>query len=284
MQDDVRGADRTHPARMGNIIGDAVASARATFTPDRGLVVVGAAGLVVSLLCLIAVAVRGTFIPPEGKMLDATTFSFGVGIFALTIALLLPLAGYSEAARRRWRAAFYIFIVYGLVVAGIVFGVTAALNTTLFMILGLRFFRTDVLTDRPTLLLGIRYGVVAVVISFAVGVVMSVISGREVGEAGNLLLTHALGVHGIQFVPVVALLLLWAASGQGATRWLHAAGVGWLTACVAALGQALFGRPPMEVSMLTTVMFAGLAVWTAAAGYAMVSWRRAAARPLLGET
>jgi hypothetical protein len=122
------------------------------------------------------------------------------------------------------------------------------------------------------------------VISFAVGVVMSVISGREVGEAGNLLLTHALGVHGIQFVPVVALLLLWAASGQGATRWLHAAGVGWLTACVAALAQALLGRPPMEVSMLTTVMFAGLAVWAAAAGYAMVSWRRAAARPLLGET
>jgi hypothetical protein len=261
----------------------------------------------VSLLCLIAVALRGSFIPPEGKMLDAATFSFGVGIFALTIALLLPLAGYSEAARRRWRAAFYIFIVYGLVVesiqsfrgldprftdaggavdvvAGIIFGVTAALNTTLFVILGLRFFRTDVLTDRPTLLLGIRYGVVAVVISFAIGVVMSVNSGRAVGEAGNLLLTHALGVHGIQFVPVVALLLLWAASGQGATRWLHAAGVGWLTACAAALGQALLGRPPMEASILTTVMFAGLAVWAAAAVYAMVSWRRAAARPLLGKT
>lgn len=307
MPDDVGGAGRTHPARMGNIIADAVTSARATFTPDRGLVVVGAAGLVVSLLCLISVAVRGSFIPPEGKMLDAATFSFGVGIFALTIALLLPLAGYSGAARRRWRAAFYIFIVYGLavesiqsfrgldprftdaggavdVVAGIVFGVTAALNTTLFLILGLRFFRSDVLTDRPTLLLGIRYGVVAVVISFAVGVVMSVISGREVGEAGNLLLTHALGVHGIQFVPMVALLLLWAASGQGASRWLHAAGVGWLTACAAALGQALLGRPPMEVSIWTTVMFAGLAVWAAAAGYATVSWRRAAARPLLGET
>jgi hypothetical protein len=119
-------------------------------------------------------------------------------------------------------------------------------------------------------------------ISFAVGVLMSIISGRDVGEAGNLLLTHALGVHGIQFVPVVAL-LLWAASGQGATRWLHAAGVGWLTAYAAALGQALLGRPPMEVSRLTTVMFAGLAVWAAAAGYAMVSWRRAAARPSLGE-
>jgi hypothetical protein len=177
MQEEVREADVTRSARTGNIIGAAVASARASFTPDRGLVVVGAAGLVVTLLCLIAVAVRGSFIPPEGKMLDAATFSFGVGIYVLTIALLLPLAGYSEAARRRWRAAFYVFIVYGLavesiqsfrgldprftdaggavdVVAGIVFGVTAALNTTLFIILGLRFFRTDVLTDRRTLCSG----------------------------------------------------------------------------------------------------------------------------------
>ena len=155
--------------------------------------------------CLVGVAVEGATIPPEGKLLDAATFCFGVGVFTVTIALLLPLAGYSPAARRRWRRAFYVFAVYGLVlesvqafrgidprfteagsgldvVAGVVFGITAALNVVLFVVLGVRFFRSDVLADRPVLRLGIRYGVVAVAISFAVGVVMSVNSGRDIGR------------------------------------------------------------------------------------------------------
>jgi hypothetical protein len=180
------------------------------------------AGLGIALLCFIAVGMRGSFISPEGKMLDAATFAFGVGVFSLTIALILPLAGYSDTARLRWRRAFYVFVVYGLalesiqsfrgldprfnevgdtidVAAGILFGITAALNTVLFVIMGLRFFRADVLHHQPILRLGIRYGVIAVMISFAVGIGMSVISGREVGDTGNLLVAHALGVHGIQF-------------------------------------------------------------------------------------
>ena len=135
------------------------AFARVSFAREPGLVAVGVAGLVVALLCLIAVAVRGSFIPPEGKMLDAVTFSFGVGLFTLTVALLLPLAGYSQAARRRWRRAYYLFAVYGLALesiqslrgldprfteaggpldelAGVIFGVTAGLNTVLFLIPG----------------------------------------------------------------------------------------------------------------------------------------------------
>ena len=158
-----------------------LASARAVVGREPGLFAVGVAGVVLAGVCLIAVAVRGRFIPPEGKMLDAATFCFGVGVFTLTVALLLPLAGYSPSVRRRWRRAFYVFAVYGLVleplqafrgldprfteeggqvdvVAGIVFGVTAAFNTVLFVILGLRFFRSDVMADRPTLRVGVRYG------------------------------------------------------------------------------------------------------------------------------
>ena len=135
------------------------------------------------------------------------------------------------AGRRRWRRGFYVFVVYGLVleplqafrgldprfteegnevdvVAGIVFGLTALFNTVLFVILGLRFFRSDVMADRATMRLGIRYGAVAVALSFAVGIVMSVNSGRHIGDDGNLLLSHGLGVHGIQAIPLVALLVL----------------------------------------------------------------------------
>ncbi len=272
---------------------------RVTVRREPGLTLVGAAGVVLALVCLVAVAVRGRYIPPEGKMLDAAIFCFGVGVFTLTVMLMLPLAGYTPTHRRRWRRSFYVFAVYGLavesiqafrgldprfteegsqldVIAGIIFGVTAGLNTVLFVFLGLRFFRSDVLADRPVLRLGIRYGVAAVWISFAVGIVMSVNSGRDIGDEGNLLLSHGLGVHGIQAIPVVALLVAAAPTTPPATSWLHAAGIGWLVACTAALVQALVGDPPLEASILTTVIVAGLAVWAAGASQTLLTWRRTA--------
>jgi hypothetical protein len=267
---------------------------------------VGAAGVVLGLVCLVAVAVHGRVVPPEGKMLDAATFCFGVGVFTLTVMLLLPLAGYTPTGRRRWRRGFYLFVVYGLavesiqafrgldprfteeggqvdVVAGIVFGFTAALNTVLFVVLGLRFFRPDVLADRPGLRVGIRYGAVAVALSFAVGIVMSINSGRDIGDEGNLLLSHGLGVHGIQAIPAVALLLA-AASTPAATTWLHVAGLGWLAACTAALAQAVLGHPPLEASVLTALIVAGLAVWAGVAGRSLLSWRRAGPPPRLASS
>lgn len=273
-----------------------VAHVRALFARERALTAIGVAGLLISLVCLVGVGVHGPFVPPEGKMQDAVTFTFGVAIFALTMALLLPLAGYSERGRRRWRAAYALFAVYGLVlepvqafrgldprftevggvvdqVAGAVFGVTALVFTVAFVLLGLRFFRSDVLADRPILRAGIRYGAVAVWMSYGVGIAMSVSEGREVGAAGDLMVTHALGVHGIQAVPAVALLLLWATSPSRSSTWVHVAGAGWLVACTAALLQSLVGRPPIEASVLPRVTVAGLAVWAVVGGYALLSWR-----------
>jgi hypothetical protein len=270
--------------------------ARGAWAQEPGLCIVGVAGLGLAAVCLVAAAVRGRFIPPEGKMLDAATFDFGVAVYVLTVALLLPLAGFSPSARRRWRRAFYVFAVYGFVlesmqafrgldprfteegetvdvIAGVVFGLTAGLNTLLFVILAWRFFRTDVLADRPTLRLGIRYGAAAVILSFAVGILMSVNSGRDFGDEGNLLLSHGLGVHGLQTLPVVALLIAVAGSSPPAT-WVHAAGIGWLAAAAAAFVQALIGRPPLEPSVLSALIVGGLAVWLAIAGHALIDWRR----------
>ena len=118
--------------------------------------------------------------------------------------------------------------------------------------------------DRPVLRLGIRYGFVAVMLSFGIGILMSITSGRSIGDAGDLLLAHALGVHGIQALPAVALVLVSFTAVHRAAGWVHLAGVGWLTASVAALGQALMGRPPLEVSPLTGLMVTGCVAWVAA--------------------
>jgi hypothetical protein len=82
---------------------------RSAFAREPGLFAVGVARLMISFLCLVAVAVRGSLIPPEGKMLDAVTFTFGVAVFPLTMDLLLHLAGFTERARRRWRRVYDVF-------------------------------------------------------------------------------------------------------------------------------------------------------------------------------
>jgi hypothetical protein len=289
---------RSSPDQPGSD-SSAIAVARTLVAREPGLCAVGAGGIVIALLCLVGVAFEGRFVPPEGKLLDAATFTFGVGLFTLTIALLLPLAGYSPPARRRWRRGYYLFAVYGLVlealqafrgldprftevgdpideIAGAVFGVTAGITTVLFALLGLQFFRARVLWDRPVLRLGIRYGVAAVAISFGIGIVMSVNSGREIGDDGNLLLAHGLGVHGIQTLPLVALLVESAAAVARPRPWVHIAGVGWLTASCAALVQAALGRPPLEPSTLTVSIVIGLIAWAIVAAYALVSWSRTA--------
>jgi RNA polymerase sigma factor (sigma-70 family) len=88
----------------------------------------------------------------------------------------------------------------------------------------------------------------------------------------------------VQAIPVVALLVTAAATTPPATRWLHAVGIGWLSACAAALMQALLGHAPLEASILTTVIVAGLAVWAAGASHALLTWRRTAHPPLASST
>ncbi|MPZ54852.1 MAG: hypothetical protein GEU79_19360 [Acidimicrobiia bacterium] len=271
-------------------LGDLMRRLRATLAREPVLTILGLAGLVIAGLCLAIVAVRGAVIPPEGKMLDAAIFSFGVGLFILTTALLLPLAGFTPRGRRLWRRLSYSFFVFSFVlepvqafrgldprfaeagvdlVLGIVWGLTAGLVVVLAVILGLRFFRKDVLTHRTLLRTAIRYGMVAVWVSFGVGVVMAFIGGREIGNEGNLMLSHALGVHGIQTIPLVALLLVWAGYGPGARTWILVAGVGWLIACFASMVQALLGQSPLQMSVLGVMTVVGLLTWTAAAGRAV---------------
>lgn len=75
-----------------------------------------------------------------------------------------------------------------------------------------------------------------------------------------------------------------AATTPPATQLLHTVGIGWLTACAAALVQVLLGQRLLEASILTTVIVAGLAVWAAGASHALLTWRRTAHTPLTSST
>lgn len=266
---------------------------------NQALTIMGAVGILLGLFCLAVMAVRqGAPIPPEGDLHKAASFDVAVGIYLLTLALLLPSAGFSERGKRRWVAwnvglfayAFgieNIQIFRGLdprfsrvagpidqILGGVFF--LAALGTlVMFIIMAVRFIRRD-RADRDSLvLLAIKYGSVAALGAFGAGIWMSFIQGRVTGEHGNILPLHALGFHGLQAVPLVALLLVWSGADQRETRrWVHVTGIAWLIACAAVALQTIAGRSIFDVSPAMLVTAFVLAVWSGIALLASWRWAR----------
>ena len=73
---------------------------RSRLNESRPLVVMGCVGIVVGLICVAVMMARGGRpIPPEGDLTKAASFDAAIGIYAITLALLLPSSG--EALRRR---------------------------------------------------------------------------------------------------------------------------------------------------------------------------------------
>jgi hypothetical protein len=107
---------------------------------------------------------------------------------------------------------------------------------------------------------------------------MSALGGPGVGESGNLLPLHAAGFHGIQAIPLVALLLGWARAPEAvARRAVHLAGLAWIAACFAIAWQTSSGRSVLEPSAATAIAAAVLLAWGLILARALLAFRRSAA-------
>jgi len=253
---------------------------------ERVVVACALLAFVLAAACAGVAAARGSWsVPPEGRLLDALKFELGVGIYFLTLAALVPLSGMGVRGRKVWVGTTAVIAVYFQLieavqairgidprftrvggtadqVAGAIFGLTAVATIILFGILARRFFRDDVLSDHGALRAGIRYGTAAIAFAFGTGIAMSILSTRIVAETGNLMPLHAAGFHGLQAVPLVALLAGSALDAPAQARLTHAAGGGWLLLCFGLLLQALAGDAVTSLSLGTFVAFAGAGTWT----------------------
>jgi hypothetical protein len=267
----------------------------------RETALTGCAALAFALagVCLLVAAARGSWsVPPEGRLLEAAKFEVGVGIYFLTLALLVPLSGMTARARRRWIRASAVVAVYFVLVetvqavrgfdprftaagtpldqaAGAMFGVSALLLTILFMILARRFYRHDVLAEHPPLRSAIRYGIAATLFAFGAGIVMTMLRTRLVAGTGSLMPVHAAGFHGLQALPLVALLA--GRSTSGGTRPVpltHLAGLAWLVLCASLLLQALEGAPLLSMRASTVAAAIALLVWLSCVVVGARAWRR----------
>ncbi len=258
----------------------------------------GFLGIGLGLFCLAIAAIQGPLIPPEGELHKAITFDIAVGIYLLTLAFLVPDAGFSDKGRRRWigwSIGVFVFsysmetiqTLRGLdprfsrvasvpdQILGGVFGLTAIGMIVLFVILAKGFFKRGRSDARSPVLLAIRYGCAATVGAFAAGLWMSALQGRHTGAAGNILPLHALGFHGLQAIPIIALLLVWSgASDNEARRYVHFTGIAWLAACAAVAWQTFVGHSVLEIAPATLASAFFLAAWAAIALLAFWRWAR----------
>lgn len=262
---------------------------REIYTEERALFCLGLLGIALGLFGLAVMALRGRIIPPEGYLYKAVSFDIAIGIYILTIILFIPLAEFSARGRRLWRWSSVALVLYAYAIeniqiyrgldprfsragsvadnlAGTIFGGVALGLVITFLILVRRFFsRRNSMYGSP-LLLALRYGCAAAMLAFFTGILMGAINGAKVGDTGNLLPLHAAGFHGLQAVPLVALLFDWSyAPAREAKAWVHAAGLAWLGACACIAWQTALGRSVTEGSTATYVALAMLLAWMACA-------------------
>ncbi len=256
------------------------------------MTLLGLLGVALGVLCALIGLVRGFDVPPEGNLWETATFNGAVGVFLLTQAALVPEVGFTDRGQRRWGTALIVATLYaygietvqafrGLdprlsTVAGApdrilggVFLADAIFIMILFVVLAWRFLRAETTPLR----LAVRYASAAALVSFGVGIWMSIFQGRTVGVEGNLLAVHAAGFHGLQAIPLIALFLVWSGVEEGDTnRWIHFAGIAWSGFCIAILWQAVAGRSPLEVSPATVATLVFFGGWALAALVAVRAW------------
>jgi hypothetical protein len=277
--------------------------AASLYREDRGLFWTALAGIGLGGVCFLAMAVEGPLVEPEGQLFKAASFDIAVGIFLLTLGLIVPSAGFSQRRRKLWRRSLIALVSYGYAVEtsqifrgldprfsrvgsnldgmiGGFFFLSALGIFVLFLILAARFFFRSTAAEGGALVLALRYGAVAAVLAFGVGIAMSLHGGPRVGPSGNLLPLHAAGFHGLQAVPPVALLMAWSrASGEASRRAVHLTGLAWLAACAAIAWQSVSGRSVLELSAATAAAAAALAVWGALLLRAALAFRRGGSWP-----
>jgi hypothetical protein len=284
------------PARLSSrpdSLGDALRLLADALLRERALFASGVAGIGLGLVGLLVAGVHGPIIEPEGVLSKAITFDIALGIYVLTISLFVPLARFSAKGLARWRLwhVGLTCVAYGLeniqiargldprftmagspldqALGGVFFLVASGL-IVLFVMLAARLFSRQSGSD--LLFLATRYAFACTILAFGAGLWMSLIGGPSSGAA-SILPLHAVGFHGLQAVPAVALAAAWAGlADRAARRWIHLAGLAWLGACVTITVQTAVGRPLLEASMLPVVTLLLLLGWGVVFLRAASSW------------
>ena len=290
---------------------EAVLAWRRGGAPVRAAVAVGVLLMAVGVLHGVAFVVVGG--PWQGPVAWRKPFAFGLsfGMTTVTVAWIVSRL----RVRQRWRAwllaavALSAVVEVGWVSVQRARGVTSHFNVTttadalafnlagggaiavmvtaLVVVTVLTWTHADA---APALRTAIRSGLAVLLVAQGVGGWMiqrgidSVVSGapasHAIGEGGDLKTVHAVAMHGVQVLPVIALWLLAASTTTSQAQQLtRVAAAGYALVTVAALVQAASGRVVTDPTAVAAALAAAGLV--AVAVPALVAISRAEPRLLV---
>jgi hypothetical protein len=273
------------------------------FEGERGLVITGLIGFILAAAIAFYIIVHGPNISPEGNMKDAFSFNAAIGIYILTIAGILPLAGFADRKRKvvRWLfilASFYCYTIETVqnfrgisprfsregavidTIAGILFGVVSLVLVALAVVLTIRFLRMKGPFNRPLLILGIRYAFLSVIAANVAGLWMILLQDRFTGDAGNVIVLHGMGFHALQTLLLPAWLLEKTQINNRLKKFLiHLGSIAWLAMILFISIQTGLGHSVFELSTLPVLGTLSLLIWFGSVGTVLMlllvqRWKR----------
>ncbi|MCQ6564090.1 hypothetical protein NNL21_36155 [Paenibacillus mendelii] len=260
------------------------------FEGEKQLALTGLFGFVLAVVCAVWVMLHGGTVPPNGDVSKAISFNAALGIFLLSTAAILPLSGLGVRGKTFFRWTYIILALYSYgaetvqnfrgvnprfvedgtsfdKAVGSIFAFVALMLVLVYLFLAVQYFRKKTSKLRPDLVLGIRYAMIAVILSFAAGIWISVNQGRFVGVSGNIIWLHGLGFHALQAMPIVA----WLSERTSPVRrtLIHLTGAAYLLGILAIAWQTFLGQSIFEWSALPLAACGCFLTALAAGGFAL---------------
>jgi hypothetical protein len=266
------------------------------FEGERGLVITGMIGFILSAGIAIYINFQGAIKSPEGNLRDAFSFNAAIGMFMLSMAAILPLTRFNAGKRKAVRWTFIIASSYSYIietvqnfrgisprfsregtvvdmVAGMLFGVVSLVLVFLAMVLMLHFFRMKGPYARPLLLLGIRYAFLSVLAANIAGIWMILLQDRLTGDGGNVIVLHGVGFHALQTLILLAWFLEKAqVRDRVKERLIHSGCIAWMLSILLIGIQTALGRSVFELTLLPLLGILLLLIWLGTLIIAYVLW------------
>ncbi|MDP5276405.1 hypothetical protein [Chengkuizengella axinellae] len=259
---------------------------------EKVLVSTGIAGFLAGIFCLIYIVFRGgSIVPPEGDILRAVSFDFAIGLFALTTAFLMPFANFSRISGHVFRFSVLITFLISILIEttqhfrgidprfssstapfditlGSMFGLNAILIILTYLFFTWQIFRPSTIKLSPNMVVAIRYGMLSVLLSFAVGFWITSLGSRFTGMDGNIIWLHGLGFHGVQLIPILAWLLGKShLQDQTQKSLIHVTGFLWSIVLLSIGIQTYNGQSVFELSPIMLVGWISAAVYVILLSY-----------------
>ena len=249
----------------------------------RPLLGLAGAMLVLLPICLLGLALDDRIITGLAAWFKPLKFALSVLIYALTLEAILKAVGEpAHAGKVRLVTTVCLTIEMAIVVLQTLRGTTSHFNTAtpldgfLFAVMGLAIvpvwlaaigatwlvFRQG--GSQPGLNLALRWGLLVAVVGMGVGWPMTSMGSHTVGApdggpglpvlgwstiAGDLRVPHFVGMHAIQVLPLLWLLLHRRVSPSGLTRLLHWSGFAYLVWVALLTHQALQGQSAFALGL-----------------------------------